>query len=64
MIVFTCDFCGVNKGSGLNKGEPVDKLMIVANIKDLNAVAICDECVDLCAEIVAEKVIGKGGDDE
>jgi ATP-dependent protease Clp ATPase subunit len=55
---YICDFCGVTTGTGDNKGEKVESLIIKSEI-DGKEVCICDSCVDLCAEIVEDRVIGK-----
>ena len=48
--VFRCSFCGKSQ-------DQVHKL-----IAGPNGAYICDECVDICAEIIEEEMIGLGSD--
>ena len=50
--VFRCSFCGKSQ-------DQVHKL-----IAGPNGAYICDECVDICAEIIEEEMIGLGSDDK
>jgi ATP-dependent protease Clp ATPase subunit len=45
-IVHICDFCG--------KTQPYVAILIEAS-KGRGVVHICDECVDVCVEVVKEK---------
>ena len=48
-MTVTCNFCD----------KPSHEVMCMVYAEDLNMLAICDECVLLCVEIVAEYVAKK-----
>ena len=53
--VANCSFCGAN-------GHEVEKLIAGGGkVASGHPVMICDQCVDLCADIVAEHRAGKSG---
>jgi len=51
--LYTCDFCGERTGQ-INGSEPLSPRVLIVPNKE-NDVAICCDCIDVCAEVVAEQ---------